>query len=66
MAWTVCWCRPPTRTPSPARSKQLIDDPALRRRLAAAGRDLYERRFSRAVADLGQLYRELGLAVDST
>lgn len=42
---------------------RVLGDEALRRRLAAAGRSLYERRFTAAAAaaDAGRLYRSLGL-----
>ena len=47
---------------SEALARMLGDEP-LRRRLAAAGRLLYERRFTAAAAaaDAGRLYRSLGL-----
>ena len=57
----ACWCRPATHRPWPPR---LLDDPALRARLATDARKRFEAKFTidRAADATAAMYRELGLA----
>lgn len=43
--------------------QRLVEDPALRQQIALAGRDLFERKFSReqVLAEVSQLYQDLGI-----